>query len=326
MVTKYWTRDGFDKSGNRGIAVVVQSNEERYEPVNADDPMGDIVQVDWPEAFEACVVHALAAIYSVPTGRRLLETLDLTGERITLVPCLPSVGNCIRNLDTFAMLNPVAKELLSAPGHPGAITRQALKRAAATQDLGVAAQWLAARINQAPRRPWPEAGAVHEATPYRVDGVHADNIHDWLHTGNPNSNPFNAQRAAWNDEMTKHIKASTIVALEKHSEMGSGSPVSIGWNIYPDYPLNRQRPPAVGLAHELIHAYYSVRGEQPGLEVDHFSTVLFEYKCVGLGPWRMAPISENAIRAQWADAAVSGMDPLQAFNETRPPLRNLYGH
>jgi hypothetical protein len=60
------------------------------------------------------------------------------------------------------------------------------------------------------------------------------------------------------------------------------------------------RPPYIALAHELIHAYHNMRGEQPGHEVDADSTVLYEYLCVGLGPWENNPgypITENAIRS-----------------------------
>lgn len=59
------------------------------------------------------------------------------------------------------------------------------------------------------------------------------------------------------------------------------------------------RPAFIGLAHELVHHYYNMQGAQLSHSEDsnHFSTVLYEYMCVGLGPWAGADISENAIRA-----------------------------
>ena len=59
------------------------------------------------------------------------------------------------------------------------------------------------------------------------------------------------------------------------------------------------RPPAIGLAHELIHAYHNQRGLQPGREQGDGTTTLYELLCTGLGPWAAEQISENAIRGQW---------------------------
>jgi hypothetical protein len=69
----------------------------------------------------------------------------------------------------------------------------------------------------------------------------------------------------------------------------------------PANEMNRERPPGVGLAHELVHAYFSARGEQPAQEQPGGNppVVLFEFKCVGLGPWDGAAISENGIRSEW---------------------------
>ncbi|APR81995.1 Hypothetical protein A7982_07344 [Minicystis rosea] len=321
----YWTRDGFNKSGNRGIAVVVDSDPLVDYSV-PDDPTSEIVEVPFPEHFGQCVAASLAALYSIPSGRMLLETLDLTGERVSIQPASPSIGNLVKNSDQSAMLNPVAKELLVGASKPGAMTRRAVEWAAGSRNLNTCAQWLASRINEAPALPWPERGAPNFRLPYKRNAVEASSVAYWLNTGNPNMNPFNDEkRDNWDDTLTQHAKLATIIAVEKRSEMGSGSAATIAWNIFPDNPVNKQRPPAVGLAHELIHAYYSVRGEQCGYEVDHFSTVLFEYKCVGLGPWAAAPISENAVRAQWAEATVSKNDPLGKLNAVRPALRTFYG-
>ena len=55
----------------------------------------------------------------------------------------------------------------------------------------------------------------------------------------------------------------------------------------------------VSLAHELTHALYNGEGQQLGNENGHFSSVLYEYMCVGLGPWATEECSENKYRAEW---------------------------
>jgi hypothetical protein len=57
------------------------------------------------------------------------------------------------------------------------------------------------------------------------------------------------------------------------------------------------RPPYIGLAHELVHALRDQRGEQPGFDTNTPTGVLYEYLCVGLGPFAGEPITENTVRA-----------------------------
>ena len=59
------------------------------------------------------------------------------------------------------------------------------------------------------------------------------------------------------------------------------------------------RAKSIGLAHELVHAYYNVSGLQMGIDNGDASTAIYEYMCIGLGPWNTEPISENQIRAGW---------------------------
>ncbi|MDF5988481.1 M91 family zinc metallopeptidase [Pseudomonas aeruginosa] len=114
------------------------------------------------------------------------------------------------------------------------------------------------------------------------------------------------------DAQQNHARLATIVALKDVSPPSAGCSAHVRWNPTATNPLNRIRPPAIGLAHELLHAYYSCRGAQPGYDDNHYSTVLFEYRCVGLGPWDEAPLSENALRKEWWSYAcqqVPGSDP-----------------
>jgi hypothetical protein len=124
-------------------------------------------------------------------------------------------------------------------------------------------------------------------------------------------------------EERSQIKNAIIIALYSQSVAGTGCGSTVHYTLGDINPLNAERPPAIGLAHELVHAYYNMRGEQPGRDVDHPTTVLFEYRCVGLGPWSNAAVSENAIRNDWA-AALLHFDQDDTRNRQAAPRRDFY--
>jgi hypothetical protein len=59
----------------------------------------------------------------------------------------------------------------------------------------------------------------------------------------------------------------------------------------------RVRPPYIGLAHELVHAYHDIMGDQTGHDIGTPTRALYEYLCIGLGDWAGAAFTENSIRA-----------------------------
>ena len=97
------------------------------------------------------------------------------------------------------------------------------------------------------------------------------------------------------------------MALYETSDAGSGT----GVNIYftpgknDESAKKKERPNAMALAHELIHAYYSGSGLQPsgaGLSLD-------DLICIGIGPWKnKSGIFENNIRNEW-NATVYALVP-----------------
>jgi Effector protein len=124
--------------------------------------------------------------------------------------------------------------------------------------------------------------------------------------------------------LVRYLRLAVIIRLYSVSPAGAGSGSAIYFNIRRDtadpLDLNTTRPPAIGLAHELIHAMHNAYGTQPGLQINDYSTVLAELLAVGLGPFNTAPISENAIRAQWA--AIAGNT--DATNNMAAPRRTIY--
>jgi hypothetical protein len=127
------------------------------------------------------------------------------------------------------------------------------------------------------------------------------------------------------------VRLAVIVTLYPHSqpsieeERTRGTLVYFSvWdlanNTYGEEDFNAIRPPAVGLAHELVHAFYVAQGKQPGHMDSGYSTTLTELICVGLGPFTDNPVSENTIRAAWPPANVPQDDILNNVNvERRDP-------
>ncbi|MFB8787304.1 MAG: M91 family zinc metallopeptidase [Potamolinea sp.] len=134
-------------------------------------------------------------------------------------------------------------------------------------------------------------------------GVTAAHVNGWA-TG---ANAFPAPLAPANLDALKH---ALLIVLQPGMTAGTGCSSRVNWNP----TINgitiggvfTPRPAHVGLAHELIHAYNDMMGLQIGIDFGAPSTVLYEYMCVGLGPWANPanlaalpnpPLTENSIRA-----------------------------
>ena len=94
------------------------------------------------------------------------------------------------------------------------------------------------------------------------------------------------------------------VALLPSTTAGPGNPPSINFDTA-DKDKNHHadpgfRPPAIGLAHELMHAWHYTRGTSPGLDYNDYSTTAAELRFTGIGPLAIDPVSQNIVRGQWA--------------------------
>ncbi|HEX4949460.1 MAG TPA: M91 family zinc metallopeptidase [Blastocatellia bacterium] len=80
---------------------------------------------------------------------------------------------------------------------------------------------------------------------------------------------------------------------EVNASNGTGSVTALTWNPNSMSTPGGPRPPFIGLAHELIHALYSLKGE------GYTATMEEELRTVGLEPYVDArEITENKIRAE----------------------------
>lgn len=350
QTVEYWREtDQSWQPGPPGIAVVTA--DDNY--IGNHPVTGAAQFMTFPATFRGLVGNALRYIHATPAGRHILLPLSAA----SVVSILPSQGgNTVATRGGGAM-NLVAEELTPA-SMIGGVTQTALNRINVPHYAQ--ASWLTHMINSSPELlldAVPGAGTgffarLEKARQYANQwGLLADRR--YLRWTSSNEGYFNDQTlgrsldaggynigitlhevAGWiagnplparlSQRAQNHALVATLAALRDVSPSANGAESVIGWNPYASNPLNLSRPPAIGLAHELIHAYYSGLGQQLGRDFGHPSTVLFEFLCVGLGPWDEAPISENGIRRHWYSHAVPLMGPGEKQSRKAMPKRIKY--
>lgn len=253
-------------------------------------PCGPGIQVETiPNSdFYYDTIDTLDAIYATPTGEIVIEELINSGRKIKITKA--TLGNSCDVGPTG--MNAVAQEVREEKIGPE--TKKALERTKLFDTSNIQGSiyaFLARKINLTP---FYKMSGI----PINVSnsiGINEQHVKSFFDSGRITDQ--------WSKDDKQHIMNSIIVNLEKESAKGIGSDAAIGFNGDPTFIMNTERPPGIGLAHELIHAYWSVRGEQPGWTVFHPTTVLFEFKCVGLGPWKhqanVNSVCENQIRQEW---------------------------
>jgi hypothetical protein len=96
-----------------------------------------------------------------------------------------------------------------------------------------------------------------------------------------------------------------------------GSNVLVQFNEAVTDPFIDERPSAIGLAHELIHAYYSAKGLQPSSP----DRLLDDLICIGLGPWFNEPVTDNKMRGEWNGVVYSQVPIKDVANKVKVGLR-----
>ncbi|MGI9282809.1 MAG: M91 family zinc metallopeptidase [Endozoicomonas sp.] len=286
MPAKYWNptlhaadAEGFLPLGNsNGIGI-------------AESPMGNNQIAD----FQSRVAQDLASINALPTGQNLITAILQgvgNGKRLGIVAprqwhagwgsnecaCLGGDNARVRSAvavgsgDTNTLVNAL-KIKITSMGHQN--------------DYG----WLKDQLRAVPR--FRLRGLVANA-PNNMGVLDLD-IERWLTYQRP------LYHGLANGDKND-MKNAIMVFLATHGGMpvvnGPGTNSRVYYDPRKNFNAVGIRPAYVGLSHELIHHYYNMRGAQISHSEDsaHFSTVLYEYMCVGLGPWNGAAISENQIR------------------------------
>ena len=91
--------------------------------------------------------------------------------------------------------------------------------------------------------------------------------------------------------------------LRNYLTPGVGAPSEVSFNptktfhCEADTAMNR-RPPAIGLAHELIHALHNSSGVNLAL-VERNGQNIEEIITTGMAPYNYEPLSDNMLRSKW---------------------------
>jgi hypothetical protein len=151
--------------------------------------------------------------------------------------------------------------------------------------------WLEAQIDAMPI--YQLVGPPSTTPSSNVHGagwISAATLQAWV----TNAAQFPAPLAAPADVV--HAKLVLSAVLHPGNVANAGGHARVKWNAA-NQSVVAPRPPYIGLAHELVHALHDQRGDQPGFDTNTPTGVLYEYLCVGLGPFAAEPITENAVRA-----------------------------
>lgn len=258
----------------------------------ARDPAGSNHQTD--------VLMALQQLHAVPAGAALMQAIvqriNASGKRVGIT----AWDGQQTNKCAVAGEGDAAKSELSHAlefNHPG--VGQAINNA--LQTLGQVGMnrftWLQNQLDACPI--YTLVGVpnlIPSSTTYGAGWISAATLQAWCAGTATFPNPLiGAQR----------IQDAQVVigaVLGRAARPHAGQHSRVNWSAsstqFTDTTnVVRVRPPYLALAHELIHAYHNICGDQAGHEIGTYSRVLYEYQCVGLGPWAGLPHTENAIRA-----------------------------
>lgn len=255
-----------------------------------------------PDGFFNACNDALSMLYSRPSGRLLIDTLmrkrnAAPNRFLTIQHAIGGdAGNSCQARTGFGDSDGNRTLLASAFGsgamvQAASLIKLALNRGGKQRKW----DWFANELNSVPRL---RIQGVPSSTPGNY-GVLPSDIDRWMSGDRPLLSGFQSE-----DDRADIKNAIQIVIhrLGQHFS-GSGAHNSVCWN--PGKSLSKlttgrtvYRTPAIGLAHELVHAYHNALGTQLAWSEDatHETGPLFEFLCVGIGPFKGENPTENEIR------------------------------
>jgi hypothetical protein len=265
------------------------------------------------EGFLKYTYNCLNYIYATNPGRQLIDGIRNSHNRVYIKPS--AMGNQIQGGGDkmCAVSRTIVNLNLNIGNQERAQLMQTLAAASGQNNAQAQFQWLAGQVNGMDLYTLFEpANALTHTFLQTNRAVTRQELQDWFANG-PNSQ-FIQQLAQAQPvvgvDLVKFLKLAVIVALYADSPAGQGGLSTVFFDVHNWSQCNipnvdrrantlQDRPPAIGLAHELIHAYYNAIGREPGNEFGDYSTTLAECICVGLPPWNANAITENAIRNVW---------------------------
>lgn len=287
--------------------------------VAANPPVNDAYEWQTPadhklpqlDGFLRYAATCLDLIDGTPSGHPLMQQLG-NGPRLVIVSPSP-VGNQTGGVGLNRLASTVVAFALNNEAIDGAAIDTMVTQhypGLATQPARYAA--LAADLNNMPLYTLFETQAAFApaflAGNFTYNGAALDGpmLQNWLTGGDALFPAFlraNPAPAVNGVPLRDFLLMALIIQLYGQSPAGPGAPPRVYFDVNQggiNDPANAGfRPPAIGLAHELMHALHYTGGTAPGRDLGHFSTTAAELLFVGLGAFAGQPVSENTVRNEW---------------------------
>jgi hypothetical protein len=284
------------------------------------------------------VAEALNLIYLTDNGGKLINGLIATKRSILIVVQASHLGNaysgggaltCVSS--AYQLIDRLRKNALDAN-----LLLELMKSTSGLSAPLAASNWIADKVNKLPLYSLfvqaPEyadgGGFLAQFLRFRGAAVTGQVILEWLTNvdGGAFLN-FLLTDKTTRDEvvLVDYFRSALIMILYGRSVPGASADTTVQLNVTfnpkDDNDPAKERPPAIGLGHELVHAYNVACGAQPGMPIHDFSTMLAERLCVGLAPFADVAISENNLRTDWPTVAARASVP---FDQRPPGPRLVY--
>ncbi len=278
-------------------------------PITAYRELRNVLVNAPDDAFRDQIISALDELRQMDAGREFLEALNGTAHRVTIGPRQPPdfPSNYCEYDSDMTRFTLLARAV--AEGND-VLFRQALTAALGTaqRQTGLSRDYFARQLTQgaspltydtahniggAPRRtaiPAEARGsgtAVMAAVDEQVRAARA--ILDALADGRRTDRP-----AGWDNDLQR--------LLRPWLQPGRGTSCTVGFDPTQTYPCDadparKNRPPLIGLAHELVHAWRALYGRQLYVRGDRFD--IEEVIATGFPPYNFERFSENLFRSQY---------------------------
>lgn len=264
------------------------------------------------------VAEALNLIYQTDIGGKLINGLIATKRSVLIVTQAAHMGNAYNGGGASTCVSAANQLIDRLPKNTldRDLLLNLIKSTSGLTTPLAACNWVADQVNRLPlfslfvQDPEYQDGFLRQFLQYNGAVVTGQVILDWLTNSDGGAFVnFLTTDKTKRDEvvLVDYFRSALIMILYGRSVPGASADTSIQFNV----TFNRDnkndpatdRPPAIGLGHELIHAYNVACGAQPGLPIHNFSTMLAERLCVGLPPFDDVAIHENALRKNWPNVA-----------------------
>lgn len=255
------------------------------------------------ENFRAHVNGALAELATKPIGSEFLTKLEQKlikqNNQIIIYYSVKRGNQCEGGNDQFtamrqAMMNDnpkmIATELCHALiGKVIPVKDIDIK----SEDFAAPVASLAAALYRNPVPTWDPSSQPENSMNLASADAYIPHIEKWLKATAPiaNKNTSNTMLAfLYSRELSRKDKKSRGEGGDgRHLRRGMGCSSKVFWLPEDQGPSQFRRPPVIGLAHELCHAYYNNLGDQIGTEGGNFpDNALYEIMATGLGPYFQA--------------------------------------